>query len=81
MIAGTHGIFGAFEQEHATALADHQTIAIGVERGTGPGRRQSMQLGEAHLGVERIRPRQSTGQHGIGTSGQQFIDSQLDGIK
>ena len=81
MISGAHSIFGAFEQEHTTALTDHKSVAIGIERGTGSRRRQSVQLREAHLGVERIWTRQSTSQHGIGTAGQQFIDSQLDGIE
>ena len=52
VISGTHGILGALEQKHAAPLADHQAIAIGIERRAGAGGRKGVQLRKTHLGIK-----------------------------
>ena len=32
MVAGAHRVLGPLEQEHAASLADHQPVALAVER-------------------------------------------------
>ena len=66
----SQGVRGALEQEQPGTFADHQAVAGGVEGGADPPLGEGAQLGEAHLGIERIGTGDSTGEHGVGPNRQ-----------
>ena len=74
-------IVKSFQDEHAGAFTDDQTIGARIKRSASAARRQGTELREAHLGVQAIGPRQTAGQHGVGPAGLQFIHRELESIK
>ena len=80
-VAVGNSVFGAFEQKDAGPFSDHQAVSGGVERRADPPARQGAQLGEAHLGIERVGSRESAGQHRVGAAGQQFVGCQFDRVE
>ena len=68
-VAAAHRVGKALKDEHPGALAHHQPVGGGVERGRQSRRRERPQLGEAHLGVKAGRAGDSAGKHGVGAPG------------
>ena len=69
------------EHEEPRPLADDQAVALTSNgRRLAPGRERP-ELGEAHLGVERIGPRDAAGDHGVGPARPQLVDGQLERVE
>ena len=77
----SQGIFDALEDEHPRPFADHQPVALLVERSGLTSCRERTKLRESHLGVERIGARDASAQHRVSPSGAQLVDREFEGVK
>ena len=72
-IAVSEGVAQSFQDEDARPFADDQPIGGGIERRAFSAEGKRPQLRETHLRIEAIGPRQTAGQHGVGSAGEQFV--------
>ena len=80
-IAVAEGVGETLEDDDARAFADDEAAGSGVEGRATAGGRERAELGETHLGVERVGARDAAGEHRIGAAGVEFVTGELEGVE
>ena len=80
-VAVANRVVKPFQDEHARAFANDKAVVFRVKWGACAGRRQRAKLAEAHLRKGAVRAADAAGQHGVGASGLQFHDGEIQGIE
>ena len=80
-VAIAEGVAQPLEHEHPRAFAHDQPIGLGPERRGHARGGQGPKLGESHLGIERVGPRQPAGEHRVGPAFEQLVGRQLERIE
>ena len=80
-VAVTHGVFVAFEEQHARAFAREQPLRAPIQGCTHSVLGISLKDGETHVHEHRVGGAHGTGQHQIGGAGSQVVACELRGIE
>lgn len=69
------------QDEDAGPLADDEPVPRPVERRAAAPRRESAELREAHLRVERVGPRGTAREHAVGAAREELVAGERDRVE